>query len=121
MDVWKDARELGKAAGESACALAQGTALADVSNDAAVRLAGRELDDLDLPDAHAITQDNLNVVLDAGWISQADLCQGVKPGTVDGVRLAERRLNEARKREAPASPGSRCEAGALWHRIRSGG
>jgi D-xylose transport system substrate-binding protein len=31
----------------------------------------------------AITQDNLDVVLDADWVSQEDLCQGVKPGTVD--------------------------------------
>ena len=29
-----------------------------------------------------ITQDNLNVVLDAGWIDQATLCQGVPAGTV---------------------------------------
>ena len=32
VDVYKDARELGKAAGESACSLAQGTALQDVAN-----------------------------------------------------------------------------------------
>ena len=31
----------------------------------------------------AVTPDNLNVVLDAGWIDQATLCQGVKPGKVD--------------------------------------
>ena len=31
----------------------------------------------------AITQDNLNVVLDAGWITEDDLCQGVKAGSVD--------------------------------------
>ena len=31
VDVWKDSRELGKAAGEAAVALAQGTALADVA------------------------------------------------------------------------------------------
>ena len=31
----------------------------------------------------AITPDNLNVVLDAGWITQEELCQGVKPGKVD--------------------------------------
>ena len=30
----------------------------------------------------AITQDNLDVVVDAGWISQEELCQGVKPGSV---------------------------------------
>ena len=29
-----------------------------------------------------ITQDNLDVVLDAGWIDQATLCQGVEAGTV---------------------------------------
>ena len=33
-----------------------------------------------------ITQDNLDVVLDAGWIDQATLCQGVEAGTVAGVR-----------------------------------
>jgi hypothetical protein len=48
-----------------------------------LRLAGWEPDDVDLPDAQAITQDNLDVVLDAGWITQDDLCQGVDPGTVD--------------------------------------
>jgi D-xylose transport system substrate-binding protein len=30
-----------------------------------------------------ITQDNLDVVLDAGWIDEAALCQGVESGTVD--------------------------------------
>jgi D-xylose transport system substrate-binding protein len=29
-----------------------------------------------------ITQDNLNVVLDAGWIDEATLCQGVEAGSV---------------------------------------
>ena len=51
VDVWKDARELGKAAGEAAVALANGTALADVAGDRRVRLPGRELDDRDPPDA----------------------------------------------------------------------
>ena len=31
-----------------------------------------------------ITKDNLNVVLDAGWIDQATLCQGVTAGSVGG-------------------------------------
>ena len=30
----------------------------------------------------AITKDNLNVVLDAGWIDKATLCQGVTAGSV---------------------------------------
>jgi D-xylose transport system substrate-binding protein len=29
-----------------------------------------------------ITKDNLNVVLDAGWITKANLCQGVTAGKV---------------------------------------
>ena len=29
-----------------------------------------------------ITQDNLDVVIDAGWISKDEACQGVKAGSV---------------------------------------
>ena len=47
VDVWKDARELGKAAGEAAVALANGAALADVDRTVGVRLPGWELDDRD--------------------------------------------------------------------------
>ena len=30
-----------------------------------------------------ITQDNLDVVLDAEWITEEELCQGVESGTVE--------------------------------------
>ncbi|MBN8934540.1 MAG: D-xylose ABC transporter substrate-binding protein, partial [Rhizobium pusense] len=30
----------------------------------------------------AITKDNLNVVIDAGWIKKETACQGVKAGSV---------------------------------------
>jgi len=30
----------------------------------------------------AITKENLNVVIDAGWATKAAVCQGVKAGTV---------------------------------------
>ena len=83
VDVWKDARELGKAAGDAACAMAQGTALQDVSNTEAFDSPGGNSMTSIFLTPQAITQDNLNVVLDAGWISQEDLCQGVDPGTVD--------------------------------------
>jgi D-xylose transport system substrate-binding protein len=83
VDVWKDARELGKAAGESACAMAQGTALQDVENTEAFDSPGGNSMTSIFLTPQAITQDNLDVVLDAGWISTEDLCQGVKPGTVD--------------------------------------
>ena len=29
-----------------------------------------------------ITRDNLNVVIDAGWVTKDVVCQGVAPGTV---------------------------------------
>jgi D-xylose transport system substrate-binding protein len=29
-----------------------------------------------------ITQDNLDVVIDAGWVDAATVCQGVEPGSV---------------------------------------
>ena len=51
VDVWKDSRELGKAAGEAAVALANGTALADVSGTVAFDSPGRERDDRDPADA----------------------------------------------------------------------
>ena len=83
VDVWKDARELGKAAGDAACAMAQGTALQDVANTEAFDSPGGNSMTSIFLTPQAITQDNLDVVLDAGWISEADLCQGVDPGTVE--------------------------------------
>jgi D-xylose transport system substrate-binding protein len=29
-----------------------------------------------------ITKDNLDIVVDAGWIKKDEVCRGVKPGTV---------------------------------------
>ena len=83
VDVWKDARELGKAAGEAAVALANGAALGDVEGTVAFDSPGGNSMTAILLTPIAITPDNLNVVLDAGWITQEELCQGVKPGKVD--------------------------------------
>lgn len=83
VDVWKDSRELGKAAGEAAVALANGAALADVDGTVAFDSPGGNSMTAILLTPIAITPDNLNVVLDAGWIDQDTLCQGVKAGTVD--------------------------------------
>jgi D-xylose transport system substrate-binding protein len=83
VDVWKDARLLGQAAGEAAVALAQGTALEDVENTVAFDSPGGNSMTSIFLTPEPITQDNLDVVVDAGWISQEELCQGVDPGTVD--------------------------------------
>lgn len=82
VSVWKDARLLGQAAGEAAVALAQGTALGDVEGTELFDSPeGNEMTSIFLT-PEAITQDNLDVVVDAGWISQEELCQGVEPGSV---------------------------------------
>lgn len=83
VDVWKDSRQLGKAAGEAAVMLANGTALSDIPNTVQFDSPGGNSMTSILLTPQAITPDNLSVVLDAGWIDQATLCQGVKPGTVD--------------------------------------
>lgn len=78
VSVWKDARELGKSAGNIASALASGTALDKV--DGAVKWSGgpkgETMDAIFLKPV-PITMDNLNVVIDAGWIAKDRACQGV--------------------------------------------
>jgi D-xylose transport system substrate-binding protein len=82
VSVWKDARELGKAAGEAAVALCQNPDITAVSGTAPFTSPeGNEMTSI-LLEPIPITQDNLDVVLDAGWIDQAALCQGVEAGSV---------------------------------------
>ncbi len=81
VSVWKDARALGKSAGEVALELAKGTAMDKVAG--AVMFDGGpkkvKMNSLFLKPV-PITKDNLNVVIDAGWITKDEVCQGVKPG-----------------------------------------
>ncbi len=83
VSVWKDARDLGRAAGEIAVALAKGTAMADVKG--AVQWSdgpkGVEMTSIFLKPL-PITRENLNVVVDAGWVSKDVVCQGVPAGAV---------------------------------------
>jgi D-xylose transport system substrate-binding protein len=83
VSVWKDARELGTAAGEAAVALAQGTALADIAGVIQFDSPGGNSMTSILLEPIAITQGNLNLVVDAGWIELDALCQNVEAGTVD--------------------------------------
>lgn len=82
VSVWKDARELGKAAGEVAVALAQGAALADVAGAIEFSTPGGNVMTSILLTPIPVTKDNLDVVVDAGWIEVDALCQGVASGTV---------------------------------------
>ena len=82
VDVWKDARALGTAAGEAAIALCANPDPAAVAGAAPFTTpGGNELSSIFL-EPIPITQDNLDLVVDAGWISQEDLCQGVEAGSV---------------------------------------
>ncbi|MFN4126427.1 D-xylose ABC transporter substrate-binding protein [Pannonibacter indicus] len=80
VSVWKDSRELGKTAAEIAVALAKGADLGSIEGAAKwTSPAGTEMTARFLTPI-AITKDNLNVVVDAGWISKDALCQGVSGG-----------------------------------------
>jgi D-xylose transport system substrate-binding protein len=83
VSVWKDSRKLGKKAGEVAVALAKGTKMDTLEGTIKFKggTNGVEMSSYFL-EPQAITKDNLNVVLDAKWISKSELCQGVKAGTV---------------------------------------
>ena len=83
VSVWKDARELGRAAGEAAVQLAQGVALAAVTGVVQFDSPGGNSMTSILLTPIAITRDNLDVVLDADWITVEALCQGVAAGTVE--------------------------------------
>lgn len=81
VSVWKDARDLGKAAGEIAVQLAEsGGDMASV--DGAVSWTspgGTNMMALFLAPV-PVTKDNLTAVVDAGWIPLETLCQGVTNG-----------------------------------------
>ena len=77
VSVWKDARELGKAAAEIAAMLADGTSMEEIPD--AVKFDGGpngvEMNSVFL-DPVPVTADNLDVVIDAGWIEMDAACEG---------------------------------------------
>jgi D-xylose transport system substrate-binding protein len=93
VDVWKDARLLGQAAGEAASQLCGGTKLAAITTTSGPSKIFKYTDkttsvETDLNSVliipQAISKTNLQVVLDAGWIDKATLCNGVTAGAVAG-------------------------------------
>ncbi|HMT93248.1 D-xylose ABC transporter substrate-binding protein [uncultured Thiothrix sp.] len=79
VSVWKDSRELGKNAAEIAAMLADGKKMTEVPN--VVKWADGpnkvEMSAIFLKPV-AVTKDNLNLVIDAGWVKKDVVCQGVK-------------------------------------------
>ncbi|MEY1555879.1 substrate-binding domain-containing protein [Yoonia sp. R2331] len=84
VSVWKDARQLGKAAGEIAGQLAEGASL-DSIEGATIFDGGEKGIAMNaiLLDPTPITRDNIGVAIDAGHISQEMACAGAIDG-VDG-------------------------------------
>jgi D-xylose transport system substrate-binding protein len=83
VSVWKDARLLGRQAAEIAAQLADGKKMNEVPG--AVKFSGGpkkvEMNSVFLKPI-PITRDNLDVVIDAGWVKKDEVCRGVKPGNV---------------------------------------
>jgi D-xylose transport system substrate-binding protein len=81
--VWVDGRTEATAAAGIAVALAQGTALDEIEGSVvfADGPSGVPINAV-LLDPVSVTQDNLDALVDAGWISQEELCAGVEPGSV---------------------------------------
>ena len=80
VSVWKNSRDLGKAAADIAVALAGGTMLSDI--EGAEKWSGGEkgveMNAIFL-DPTPITADTLNLVIDAGHISKEQACEGAMP------------------------------------------
>jgi len=81
VSVWKDARQLGKAAGDIAAMLADGKSMADIPG--AVKWSGGangvEMNAIFLAPT-PVTKDNINVVIDAGHIAKDKVCEGAMAG-----------------------------------------
>ena len=79
--VWQDARALGKAAGNIAAMLAGGQKMSDIKG--AVKWSGGEkgveMNSMFLRPI-PITKDDLNIVIEAGWIAKDKACAGAKAG-----------------------------------------
>ena len=83
VSVWKDARLLGRTAGEQAMAMAKGAKLAALPgtrtwSDGPRKVPMTSIFLTPVP----ITKDNLDVVIQAGWVNKDVVCRGVKPGSV---------------------------------------
>ncbi len=91
VDVWKNANELGKAAGQAALGLCAGKAMADLTINIGASVAptaGNSPTDFTTPGKNTvksfilqptpITADNLGDVMSAGWwVTKSDICTGV--------------------------------------------
>lgn len=78
--VWKDARELGKVAGQYAAQIAAGGKRSDIKDARLFTTGGSRKVAVPavLLKPVPITRENLKVVIDAGWATKAQVCAGVE-------------------------------------------
>jgi D-xylose transport system substrate-binding protein len=104
VDVWKNARELGKAAGAAALALCEGQDMASLTMeeglvDPSVAPDSLTAQDFVTPGENTvksfilkptpITRENLNLVLEGGWVTKEQLCQGVDAAADDAPEACQ--------------------------------
>ena len=87
VSVWKDSRVLGKVAGEAANALADGKKMEEVAqgNTFADGANKVKMNAILIP-PQPITQDNLNLVIDASWITKDKACAGADAAKVPACK-----------------------------------
>jgi len=84
VSVWKDATELGTKAGEAALQLCKDPDITKVTGAAPSKTTGGIDGTAVLLKPVPISKDNLQVVLDAKWLTVEELCKDVPAGTVTG-------------------------------------
>lgn len=96
VSVWKNAFDLGKTAGNAAIQMCAGTALKDVKAPSDLTAGTKPADlnthDFVTPGGNTVSSiiltptpiksDNLNLVIDSGWVTKAQVCTGVAAGAV---------------------------------------
>jgi D-xylose transport system substrate-binding protein len=77
VSVWKDSRALGKAAGEIAAALGDGTAMDKIAGAVKFSDGPKKVEmNAILLTPTAVTRETLNLPIDAGHITKAEACEG---------------------------------------------
>jgi D-xylose transport system substrate-binding protein len=83
VSIWKDSRDLGKLAGESAVALATGKKMTDIPGVKPFSGGAKGVTvNSVLLTPLAVTKDNLDAIVSKGWITKEEVCAGVKAGSV---------------------------------------
>ncbi len=80
VSVWKDSRLLGATAADAAVAMAKGAAPNGLPNTQKFNEGPKKVIlDVEFLKPISITKDNLDVVINAGWVTKDAVCQGVDP------------------------------------------